>query len=81
MGGVGFWGEEEFSKNFYSSLAQVHSSKILLEAVLHKPPFTSSYLLFLFLFFRTKQKVKDVKTKLFTHIPVLSARKNSIIFK
>jgi hypothetical protein len=30
MGGVGLWGEEEFSKNFYSSKVLSHSSTTLL---------------------------------------------------
>jgi hypothetical protein len=31
MGGVGLWGEEEFSKNFYSSVPRISLGKIKLE--------------------------------------------------
>jgi hypothetical protein len=28
MGGVGFWGEEEFSKNFYSSVSKLNQDQL-----------------------------------------------------
>jgi hypothetical protein len=31
MGGVGLWGEEEFSKNFYSSIQEAYRTSIRID--------------------------------------------------